>query len=199
MHEWFQTPPGRYLLEWERAQVEQAVADVFGYHAVQLGMADLDALQTNRMPHRWLALDAPGCAATGGALAEGDLQAEAPEGAPGANRVVPRPMLMTDFAALPFPAASLDLVVLQIKTAAGHPLPLTQADVRLDGHVLECRINAEDPDAGFKPAPGRITAWRAPDAQDGAIRVDTHVEAGYVVPPHYDSLLCKIIARGRDR
>ena len=95
--------------------------------------------------------------------------------------------------------SGLDLVVLQIKTAAGHPLPLTQADVRLDGHVLECRINAEDPDAGFKPAPGRITAWRAPDAQDGAIRVDTHVEAGYVVPPHYDSLLCKIIARGRDR
>ncbi|MBK9034001.1 MAG: ATP-grasp domain-containing protein [Myxococcales bacterium] len=95
--------------------------------------------------------------------------------------------------------AGLDLVVLQLQTAAGHPLPLTQADVHLDGHVIECRINAEDPDAGFRPAPGQIVRWRAPDLQDGAIRVDTHVEPGYVVPPHYDSLLCKVIAKGRDR
>ena len=60
LHHWFQTPAGRYLLDWERAQYEQAVADIFGYHAVQLGMADVDALHSNRMPHRWLALDAPG-------------------------------------------------------------------------------------------------------------------------------------------
>ncbi len=145
MHEWFQTPPGRYLLEWERAQVEQAVADVFGYHAVQLGMADLDALQTNRMPHRWLALDAPGCAATGGALAEGDLQAEAPEGAPGANPVVPRPMLMTDFAALPFPAASLDLVVLPhtLELNADPHATLREVERVLvpEGRVVICGLN----------------------------------------------------------
>ncbi len=95
--------------------------------------------------------------------------------------------------------SGLDLVELQIEAAAGHRLRLRQDDVRLDGHVLECRINAEDPHAGFKPSPGRITRWRLPDAQDGAIRVDTHVEEGYVVPPHYDSLLCKVIARGATR
>ena len=95
--------------------------------------------------------------------------------------------------------SGLDLVILQLRTAAGHRLPITQADVRLDGHVVECRINAEDPDRGFAPAPGRITDWRLPDLQDGAIRVDTHVEPGYLVPPHYDSLLCKVIAKGTDR
>ncbi|MEZ4399544.1 MAG: biotin carboxylase N-terminal domain-containing protein [Kofleriaceae bacterium] len=93
----------------------------------------------------------------------------------------------------------LDLVELQIKTAAGHRLAVTQDEVRLDGHVIECRINAEDPDDNFRPAPGTITAWQLPDPQGGAVRVDTHVEAGYVVPPHYDSLLCKVIAKGADR
>ena len=95
--------------------------------------------------------------------------------------------------------SGLDLVRLQIEAAAGHRLAIRQDDVRLDGHALECRINAEDPAAGFRPAPGRITRWRLPDLQDGAIRVDTHVEDGYVVPPHYDSLLCKVIARGATR
>ena len=95
--------------------------------------------------------------------------------------------------------SGLDLMVLQIRTAAGHRLPFGQDAVTLSGHVIECRINAEDPDAGFRPAPGRIARWRLPDRQDGAIRVDTHVEDGYVVPPHYDSLLCKVIARGADR
>jgi len=95
--------------------------------------------------------------------------------------------------------SGLDLVRLQIEAAAGHRLAISQDDVRLDGHAIECRINAEDPAAGFRPAPGRITRWRLPDLQDGAIRVDTHVEDGYVVPPHYDSLLCKVIARGATR
>ena len=95
--------------------------------------------------------------------------------------------------------SGLDLMVLQIRTAAGHRLPIAQDAVTLTGHVIECRINAEDPAAGFRPAPGRIDTWRLPDPQGGAIRVDTHVEAGYVVPPHYDSLLCKVIARGADR
>jgi acetyl-CoA carboxylase biotin carboxylase subunit len=93
----------------------------------------------------------------------------------------------------------VDLVQLQLEAAAGHRLRLRREDVRFTGHVIECRINAEDPDDGFRPAPGRITRWRPPDPQGGAIRVDTHVEEGYVVPPHYDSLLCKVIARGDDR
>ena len=55
--DWLATPPGRYLLAWETAQFEQAVSDIFGYHALQLGFPQLDALGNNRMPHRWLAID----------------------------------------------------------------------------------------------------------------------------------------------
>jgi acetyl-CoA carboxylase biotin carboxylase subunit len=95
--------------------------------------------------------------------------------------------------------SGLDLVKAQIAVAAGRVLPWRQSEIALTGHVIECRINAEDPAAGFRPAPGRIARWRSPDAQGGAIRVDTHVEDGYVVPPHYDSLLCKVIARGDHR
>jgi acetyl-CoA carboxylase biotin carboxylase subunit len=90
-----------------------------------------------------------------------------------------------------------DLVVAQLEVAAGRALAWKQADIQLQGHAIECRINAEDPADNFKPAPGKITAWQAPDGE--GIRVDTHVEAGYVVPPFYDSLLAKIIVLGRDR
>jgi acetyl-CoA carboxylase biotin carboxylase subunit len=95
--------------------------------------------------------------------------------------------------------SGLDLVRLQIEAAAGHRLRLRQQDVPLEGHAIECRINAEDPREGFKPSPGTITKWRLPDTQDGAVRVDTHVAEGYVVPPHYDSLICKVIALGPTR
>lgn len=87
MQQWFETPPGRYLLAWEQKEFDHAVADLFGYHALQLGMPPLQALRTNRMPHRWLALDHAHGAPTGASI-------------------------MTDFAALPFAAGSLDLVVL---------------------------------------------------------------------------------------
>jgi acetyl-CoA carboxylase biotin carboxylase subunit len=90
-----------------------------------------------------------------------------------------------------------DLVRAQIEVAAGRPLPFAQQDVRFTGHALECRINAEDPSDGFRPAPGRITRWVSPALAD--VRVDTHVETGYEVPPFYDSLLCKVIARGATR
>jgi len=69
--------------------------------------------------------------------------------------------------------------------------------VTIAGHALECRINAEDPDAGFRPSPGRIARWSPPDGT--GLRVDTHIEAGAVVPPFYDSLLAKVVAHGRDR
>ncbi len=90
-----------------------------------------------------------------------------------------------------------DLVIAQIEVAAGRRLPWTQDQIVMTGHVIECRINAEDPSDGFKPAPGKITTWKPPHG-DG-IRVDTHVEPGYVVPPFYDSLLAKLIVKGENR
>jgi len=90
-----------------------------------------------------------------------------------------------------------DLVIAQIEVAAGRPLAWTQDSIPMTGHVIECRINAEDPSAGFAPAPGTISAWQPPSG--AGIRVDTHVEAGYVVPPFYDSLLAKLIVKGADR
>ncbi|MBL0391669.1 class I SAM-dependent methyltransferase [Ramlibacter monticola] len=89
MQQWFETPPGRYLLAWERAEFDRAVADIFGYHALQMGLPELDALQANRMPHKWLAL----------------TEAQAVRGPV-------KPDIVTEFSALPFEENSLDLVVL---------------------------------------------------------------------------------------
>ncbi|MBP7567654.1 MAG: methyltransferase domain-containing protein [Burkholderiaceae bacterium] len=90
---WLETPPGRYLLDWEQSCMDAAVADLFGYHALQLGLPALDALRANRMPHRW--------------LARGTGDAPMPGGAAG-----PKAAFATAFEALPFAEASLDLVVL---------------------------------------------------------------------------------------
>src|SRR5690606_30634792 len=92
-----------------------------------------------------------------------------------------------------------DLVAEQIRVAAGHRLSVTQSDIHFSGHTIECRINAEDPDDGFRPCPGVIARWGRPGAGDEDVRVDTHVASGYEVPPFYDSLLCKVITRGVDR
>ena len=92
----------------------------------------------------------------------------------------------------------IDLVEAQIRVAAGEPLWFTQDDVALRGHAIECRINAEDPSNGFAPSPGVVALWKA-ETDDASVRVDTHVESGYEVPPHYDSLVCKVIAWGEDR
>ncbi|MCW8140883.1 MAG: ATP-grasp domain-containing protein [Planctomycetota bacterium] len=89
----------------------------------------------------------------------------------------------------------LDLVEAQLRVAANEPLPFTQADLRPQGHAIEVRLNAEDPSDGFRPAPGTLTRWAAPEG----VRVDTHVRAGYAVPPFYDSLLAKVIAHAPDR
>ena len=91
----------------------------------------------------------------------------------------------------------LDLVAEQIRVAEGQELSIKQKDVVLKGHAIECRINAEDPAQNFAPCPGKIEEWATPDGP--TLRVDTHVESGYVVPPHYDSLIAKIIAYGDDR
>ena len=94
--------------------------------------------------------------------------------------------------------SGVDLVEQQLRVAAGHRLPFSQPELRLSGHAIELRINAEDPERGFCPTPGLIKRWEPP-ASSSHVRVDTHVEAGYVVPPFYDSLLCKLIVRGETR
>ena len=88
-----------------------------------------------------------------------------------------------------------DLVKEQIRVAAGEPLSI--GEVQLQGHSIEVRINAEDPYRNFQPSPGVITAYHPPGGP--GVRVDTHVYAGYTVPPYYDSLLAKLIVHGRDR
>src|SRR5258705_166089 len=90
----------------------------------------------------------------------------------------------------------LDLVQLQIRVANGEKLPFRQKDIELRGHALECRINADDP-YRFTPSPGRIVAYHPPGGP--GIRVDSHAYAGYTVPPHYDSLIGKVIAYGSSR
>jgi len=92
-----------------------------------------------------------------------------------------------------------DLVTEQIRIAAGNRLSFSQQDVVLEGSAIECRINAEDPAKKFRPSPGRIEHWSSPKGAEGQVRVDTHVESGTVISPFYDSLLCKVITRGRDR
>ena len=94
--QWLQTPAGRYVLEWEQRHLDGAVADLFGFHALQLGVPELDALRANRMPHRWVATDAVGSAVAGDEVALSRCAVA----------------LHCDFDALPFDSQSLDLVVL---------------------------------------------------------------------------------------
>jgi acetyl-CoA carboxylase biotin carboxylase subunit len=90
----------------------------------------------------------------------------------------------------------VDVVVEQIRIAAGQPLAIRQSDVVVRGHAIECRINAEDPETFF-PSPGPVTLYHPPGGP--GIRVDSHVYTGYRVPPYYDSLIGKLIAYGPDR
>ena len=90
----------------------------------------------------------------------------------------------------------IDIVQTQIKVAAGAKLNFTQRDIVPRGHAIECRVNAEDP-FKFTPSPGRITSWHTPGGP--GVRVDSHAYAGYVVPPHYDSMIGKIIVYGDTR
>jgi len=119
LHDWFETPPGRYLLAWEQAQFDQAVADIFGYHALQLGLSEVQGLRANRMPHRWLALSDPAQAGTAA--------------------------LWTDFSALPFPANSLDLVVLPHTLELSPDPHATLREVERvlvpEGRVVVCGLN----------------------------------------------------------
>ena len=90
----------------------------------------------------------------------------------------------------------IDLVKEQLRVAAGEPLSVPQGEFRLRGHAIEFRVNAEDP-VTFAPSPGKIRELHIPGGP--GVRVDTHIYRDYVVPPHYDSLLAKLIVRGKDR
>ena len=91
----------------------------------------------------------------------------------------------------------VDLIAEQIKIAGGDNLEFTQDDIQLNGHAIECRINAEDPSHNFRPSPGKITGWLPPGGP--GVRVDSHVYTGYEIPPFYDSLIGKLIVWGKDR
>jgi acetyl-CoA carboxylase biotin carboxylase subunit len=91
----------------------------------------------------------------------------------------------------------VDLVAQQLRIARGEVLPFKQSDIKFTGHAIECRINAESPQHGFRPCPGRITNWQGP--QGAGIRLDTHCYPGYFVPPYYDSLLAKLIVHAESR
>ncbi len=114
-----QTPPGRYLMAWEQAQCDHAVADIFGFHALQLGVPLVDALRANRMPHRWLAVADPTKAS--------------------------RAALVTDFAALPFTANSLDLAVLPHTLELSEDPHATLREVERvlvpEGRIVICGLN----------------------------------------------------------
>ena len=91
----------------------------------------------------------------------------------------------------------VDLIAEQIKIAGGNDLDFKQEEIQLNGHAIECRINAEDPSHNFRPSPGKITGWLPPGGP--GVRVDSHVYTGYEIPPFYDSLIGKLIVWGKDR
>lgn len=91
----------------------------------------------------------------------------------------------------------MDLIKEQIRVAAGEPLSVTQEDVTIKGHAIECRINAENPSKNFMPCPGLITNVHIPGGN--GVRVDTHIYSDYKVPANYDSMLMKLIVHGKDR
>lgn len=91
----------------------------------------------------------------------------------------------------------IDLIKEQIRIADGLPLDVKQEDIKLTGHVIECRINAEDPKHNFRPCPGKVESIHCPGGF--GVRIDTAVYQGYVIPPYYDSMIAKLIVKGRDR
>ena len=91
----------------------------------------------------------------------------------------------------------MDLIKEQIRIAAGEPLSVTQDQIRIQGHAIECRINAENPAKNFMPCPGMITNVHTPGGN--GVRVDSHIYCDYRVPPNYDSMLLKLIVHGKDR
>lgn len=154
LRRWLETPPGQYLLEWEQRETDEAVADLFGFHAVQLGVPALDALRANRMPNRWLVddgRDAP------------DPSNPEEEGARGAQwgKVV----LQCDFDALPFPSNSIDLLVMPhtLEQARDPHLTLREAERVLmpEGRLVIVGFNPRSL-WGLRQRAGRFRPWSVP-------------------------------------
>jgi SAM-dependent methyltransferase len=143
LHDWFQTPPGRYVLAWEQAQFDRAVADIFGYHALQLGLIDLDTLAANRMQHRWIAVGS--AESSSAAVAQGSPRVTPGTETPDVAAARPRAALFTEFSSLPFPEASLDLVVLPhtLELNADPHATLREVERVLvpEGRVVICGLN----------------------------------------------------------
>jgi acetyl-CoA carboxylase biotin carboxylase subunit len=93
--------------------------------------------------------------------------------------------------------SGIDLIKTQILVASGQKLPFKQSDIKPRGAAIECRINAEDPDKNFQPCPGKIQSMYLPGGF--GVRVDSHAHSGYSVPPHYDSMIAKIIVHRQTR
>ncbi len=91
----------------------------------------------------------------------------------------------------------VDIVREQLRIAANEHLSVKQSDVKLTGHAIECRVNAEDARNNFMPSPGRVTTWILP--QGGGVRIDSHIYGGYLIPPYYDSMIAKVLTHGSDR
>ena len=92
---------------------------------------------------------------------------------------------------------SIDIVKEQLRIANGEEMKISQENIEIKGHAIECRINAENPSKGFIPSPGKIEFLNLPGGN--GIRVDTAVFTGYTIPPTYDSMIAKLIAYGKDR
>lgn len=142
--DWLETPPGSYLLAWEREQFDRAVSDIFGYHALQLGLSELDTLSANRMPHRWLApLTVPGHSKE--VSGAGHVPANSGETLTTPESSRPQAAFITDSSALPFPANSLDLVVLPHTLELSHDPHATLREVERvlvpEGRVVICGFN----------------------------------------------------------
>ena len=195
------------LIEGGRHVEIQVFADRYG-HAIHLGERDC-TVQRN---HQKLIEESPSPALTNDQRAEVCARAAAAAARIGYVGAGTMEMLLDPGGTLRFMEMNCrlqvehtvseertgrDLVIAQLEIAAGRSLTWKQSDIALTGHVIECRINAEDPTKQFAPAPGTITAWQPPSGE--GIRVDTHVEVGYVVPPFYDSLLAKLIVRAATR
>ena len=148
---WLDTPAGRYLREWEQAQLDHAVADIFGFHALQLGLGAIDGLRANRMPHRWLALDGEGASAP----------AAADPGTP-----EPTPLAVCcDFDALPFATRSLDLIVLPhaLELARDPHRALAEVDrvLRPEGRLVIVGFNPASL-WGLRQRAARLRRWLRP-------------------------------------